>query len=502
MVYPAIRKIGQPAILSVLSGAPFSTTVNGLTNLLISGTPIAGNVLSVVNPTSIYYLMDDGELLFDDSQQLAFGAVEDAYQWYINGVAIEGANDIYFTLPDSVIVGDVVNVNNSLPLCVISIPFEVVSAQYRVSNRFITSEEDPEEILINDRVIARTTLSDVVSDYEFKPTVQGLTTSDAWTFISSDPLIATINSGTGFVTHVSDGVITITASIRDYSENFVLLCSTGTGQISDAFIEYEEGSAAQEATDAIDSRIATKFDPLNNLKLYTTQNHTTQIYVRNPNVWCADIDLTCISPWNSNGGATKAGTLISPRHILFAAHYEISNGATIRFITQDGTVVNRVMTSKLRHPEYIPYYPDITIGLLSSDVPETISFAKVLPDNWATKFPSISDISARIPAIGIDQEEKATIQDWAYHTNTSVSNAIPSDAKRLSLYENKIVGDSGNPEFIIINNEPVLLTVWTSGGPGGGTAIANQKTAINSMMTSLGGGYQLTEIDLSTFNTY
>jgi len=61
-------------------------------------------------------------------------------------------------------------------------------------------------------------------------------------------------------------------------------------------------------------------------------------------------------------------------------------------------------------------------------------------------------------------------------------------------------GDSGNPMFIIVNDQPVLLTVWTSGGPGRGTSVTAFKDDINGMMNDLGGGYQLEEIDLSGFN--
>ncbi|MEN9841224.1 MAG: hypothetical protein RL376_1024, partial [Verrucomicrobiota bacterium] len=71
-----------------------------------------------------------------------------------------------------------------------------------------------------------------------------------------------------------------------------------------------------------------------------------------------------------------------------------------------------------------------------------------------------------------------------------------------SFYEEKIGGDSGNPAFLIINGQLVLLTCWTYGGGGSGTSVHNQKAAINTLMTTLGGGYQLTPVDLSAFPSY
>jgi hypothetical protein len=68
-----------------------------------------------------------------------------------------------------------------------------------------------------------------------------------------------------------------------------------------------------------------------------------------------------------------------------------------------------------------------------------------------------------------------------------------------------INGDSGNPAFIILNDQPVLLTVWTEGGAGVGTSLTAFKSDVNQIMSdleelfSLTNGFQLTEIDLSDF---
>jgi hypothetical protein len=73
------------------------------------------------------------------------------------------------------------------------------------------------------------------------------------------------------------------------------------------------------------------------------------------------------------------------------------------------------------------------------------------------------------------------------------------DATRLDFFEDIIRFDSGNPVFILINGQPILLTVWTRGGPGIGTSVTAFKADINQLMSDLGGGYQLTEVDLTGF---
>jgi len=266
----------------------------------------------------------------------------------------------------------------------------------------------------------------------------------------------------------------------------------------------------------VDSRLSALKDE----EIYSTQDHGTPTYVRNTNCWAYGLDLTCISPWNSSGLYTKAGVMISPRHIACAGHLPIPDGSTIRFIEADGTVVTRTMDTMIIHPDYAPYYPDIAIGVLDSDVPSSITFAKILPQDWRDYvIPYLASGSEYvpwaagpaeyslwgIPAVYIDQEEKILVSDaWKLYVppesvNATLSCTTPLDADRALFYETIISGDSGNPIFIIINDELVLLSVITSAGPVG-TNFSYFKDDINTMMTTLGGGYQLTEIDLSGFN--
>jgi len=275
-----------------------------------------------------------------------------------------------------------------------------------------------------------------------------------------------------------------------------------SGSVSDAFKSYVQGSAARNVADAIDLRIADK--DASSKPIFSTQNHSAGVYVRNAACWAADLDLTCISPWNSTGGSQRAGTLISPRHVLFCEHlnFHPNPGASIRFVAADNTVTTRTITALETHPDYSPYYPDITIGVLDSDVPNTISFARILPGNWPRHFPSLAQGLAALPALALDQEEKALISELSSSSNLFNIFVAPTDPKRAIFFERIVTGDSGNPAFLIINDQLVVLNTWTYGGAGTGTNLVPHKDAINTMMTSLGGGYQLTEVDLGDFPSY
>jgi hypothetical protein len=366
----------------------------------------------------------------------------------------------------------------------------------------VLSEAGQSVVTVGDRLVSRSTGAVTVNDYQLIPLSFGGAGDQSGVFSSSNPAVASVNAN-GFAQHVSPGTSTFTFTGGGASAQITLSFTSTGGSTTDTFQGHATGSLAAHVAGTIDGLLAGK-SASNALRIFTSQDHTNQVYVRNPDVWAHSLPqcLTCLSPWNTTGGSRRAGTLISPRHIIFAAHYQIGVGATVRFVAMDGTVVNRTMTAKLTHPNYAPHFPDITIGVLDSDVPETISFARVLPDDWADYLPSQnSSNDGRLPTLTLDQEEKALVTDW-YRETTMTSFITPSDPQRLAFYESKISGDSGNPAILPVNGLPVILTVWTYGGAGSGSSIREQKTAINTMMNSLGGGYQLTEIDLSSFPSY
>jgi hypothetical protein len=324
---------------------------------------------------------------------------------------------------------------------------------------------------------------------------------------------------------------------------------------------------AENAIAAIDSRIAdlTKETPatwtpaggepkglLNDLsyvRLFTNYGVDSDAFVpeRDTSCWAYTLDLTCTSPYNSQHGRHMSGTLISPRHIILTTHYHFEVGTVITFVTKDNTVITRTiagiyvghLTDSYTMPGHAGWHDvtppgrpnigpvssydldDLTIYVLDSDVPwdeedsnKRITFAKVLPDNYTDYFPS-NLYGARIPGIRLDQEEKALIGDLGIISNIQGMTYfyIPYDTKRQCFYEALIGGDSGNPGFIFINDEPIILTVWTYGTGGSGTSITAKKALINQILTHLSEeaglsagevannntAWQLTEKNLSLF---
>jgi len=245
-----------------------------------------------------------------------------------------------------------------------------------------------------------------------------------------------------------------------------------------------------EMSDSFDARIQTAGPPATALPIYSTQDFVNQIFVRNTNCWAAGLDLTGISPWNQAYAQFRAGTLVSPRHVIFARHYPLSTtpgNNEIVFVTEQGVTVTRHVVAVA--------YPagDSGVGVLDADVPVGISFYKILPGNWRDYLTQ----TANLPMLHLDQQEKALVRDMRNVPvgNLKVSHKTPTDPVRLQYSEELIGGDSGNPAFVLVGAElVVVLTHYTAiNGP----FYTEIRAQVNQAMTQLGGGYQLTEIDLS-----
>jgi len=268
----------------------------------------------------------------------------------------------------------------------------------------------------------------------------------------------------------------------------------------------------------IDSRIIDKNAAvsLSIFDNYAT-NGPSLLFNRNQNCWINGLEnISCISPWNNQASNRRAGTLITPRHVIFCAHgnFFVPANRKIYFVDDSGSVIERTILATRRHPDYsVPsiYNNDIVIGVLNQDVPSSVKRVRFFPDDWSEYlFPDI-----RTPSLRLNQHEEALVGDFyvgsigqerAYHI-------APTEASRLNFYFSLAAptqaglysGDSGNGGFVVIDSKLVLTNVWTYGGPGSGTSVTNEKTIINTMIgaldTDIGdiSGHSIEEIDLSKF---
>lgn len=303
----------------------------------------------------------------------------------------------------------------------------------------------------------------------------------------------------------SNGVVTLTLSTpaRDYSrtvrtyDQSQSTARTITGSTA--------GSVRAHCVAQTDTRAAAFAGIAERHRLFSAWNPGTS-YTRNTSAWVTggtDIDMTPVSTWNDEtaafGNTWRGQTLVSPRHYIGAAHWAVGTGAVLHFITADNTLVSRTVAGT-----QVIAGTDIIVGVLDSDVPSSISFARILPDNWADYLPTLS--VANVPVCKLDRGQNVWIADLAELRTDGFSGTNlrqPTLASRLPYYIDSANGDSGSPLFLAVNDKMVLLGSLNGGGFGGeGSFLTPYRAAINAAMSTLGGGYTLTDADLSGFTSY
>lgn len=212
----------------------------------------------------------------------------------------------------------------------------------------------------------------------------------------------------------------------------------------------------------------------------------------NEKFWLNDVDFSCASPWNDSCGAARAGTLISKRHIIFASHFPLWKGVRILFVDQTGEVCPcRIEATKSVEDS------DITIGLLDYEVAHSIHPAKILPDDFARYIGNGNGL----PVVTFNQNEEVFLTELNSISTNRVElwqcSRQPTRKDHAAFRKPLVGGDSGNPAFLLIGKEPVLLYCLKNGNCGGGPSIFRRRKAIQKAMDELCPGYKLEEFDFS-----
>ena len=250
--------------------------------------------------------------------------------------------------------------------------------------------------------------------------------------------------------------------------------------------------------------------PSTDMLVYSSQNPyggpgDAGIWVRNPSCWINGVtNISCFSPAQLSGANwfQRAGTLITKKHFICARHF-ITNilspdGTGIIFVDDNNNAIKRNLIAHEFDPRTASNgqvrYTDIAIGLLDNEVPDNIKIAKVLPTNYGNYLEPNN-----LLAVALDQQEKAILKKWSGFSLNSYFDLKFYDTNLIyynEFSENMVVGDSGNPAFLIIDNELVLLSCFfsTVGGP----FVTDRYDAINEAINRLSPsqGYSLTPINL------
>ena len=166
--------------------------------------------------------------------------------------------------------------------------------------------------------------------------------------------------------------------------------------------------------------------------------------------WTQGFDMSGVS-FND----TRTVTLITPRHVVMAKHYARPAFAPVVFHDRSGKFIQRKIIG------FAAGAGDVMVGLLDEPVPSNY---RPYP------LPAVgADASVLLdrPVIVSDQHCNLFLHLIAgVGTGTIAFKHDKTESHGWS--KNLVVGDSGNPSFLIVGNELVLLETHTTGGPGAG----------------------------------
>lgn len=209
----------------------------------------------------------------------------------------------------------------------------------------------------------------------------------------------------------------------------------------------------------------------------------------NEKFWLKDVDFSCASPWSDECGTARAGTLISKRHVIFAKHFSLWKGCRVLFVDQAGEVCPcRVAATKALEK------CDIMIGSLDCEVSPNIHPAKILPEDYAKH---LGD-GKGLPIVTFNQREQVLLSECRGIDTNSISNIASTNAAWKALGGRIVTGDSGNPAFLLVGNEPILLYCLHTGGVGHGPSVFRYRKEIQKAMDELCPGYTLETFDFSS----
>jgi hypothetical protein len=321
----------------------------------------------------------------------------------------------------------------------------------------------------------------------------GYSSGDVTRSSSDAGIIGPTGGNTALWTFVTPGTATLSVITPGYTYSRAVTITSSTSVLSRTQTFPSVTSSLRAHLETQTDTRANSYAAITERALVYADTTPGVVYERNANCWLSGVDLTPVSVWSD--AATGVATLVSPRHFIAAAHYGFSTGDVIHWVKADDTLVSGTVADVANISG-----TDIQVGVLTGDVGAGIDFCRVLPDAWAVKLPTLATYG--VPGVIIHSGRAAYTRDLPPLGSYISATAPTAPAVRVSNYMPAVGGDSGSPMGLLISDKLVLVCCLYGGGAGSGPGVQANRAAINAAMTTLGGGYSLTDVDLSSYTTF
>lgn len=179
-------------------------------------------------------------------------------------------------------------------------------------------------------------------------------------------------------------------------------------------------------------------------------------YVYETTNWAGQFDFSGVS-WNTGHG----GTLVTNQHIIVAAHFRLEPGTVLKFYSRNGTVYDRTIVDYRVLSNYNSLLTDACVEKLNAPLPDDIKVYAILDSSDL----DYSDQFLGAPLLRTDQFKNVYINGVARinlldsTANRSISYSQYSDISVPNfMFKWAVGGDSGHPQFFIVNDELVFAS--------------------------------------------
>ncbi len=194
-------------------------------------------------------------------------------------------------------------------------------------------------------------------------------------------------------------------------------------------------------------------------------NASNEVFVVNTNLWCRDVDLSCVSMWHRDdykyeARGTQTATAITRRHVLVSSHWHSNH---YRFCDTNGNVIVREYDRTARIHE------DTLLARLTVSLPETVVPAKLLSGDYVEY---VGD-GKYLPTLCVNENQQVVIGEldgfntevsaFRLYGKVSATNIVTES--RVRIRSSISIGQSSSPVFLLVENTPVLLLLKHWGSP-------------------------------------
>ncbi|YCM43586.1 hypothetical protein V2O64_19960 [Verrucomicrobiaceae bacterium 227] len=171
--------------------------------------------------------------------------------------------------------------------------------------------------------------------------------------------------------------------------------------------------------------------------------------------WASGMDMSGVS-----FDERMTATLVSRRHVVMANHFQRKVGMKVVFHDRQGKYLERYLV------QVSGVAGDVAVGLLDRPVPGGY---RVYP------LPASSTVPEALvgrPVVVSDQNRRLFFHKVRRVGGGGISFEFDREDKH-GWGKSLVSGDSGNPSFLIVGRELVLVETHTTGGPGAGPYYGN-----------------------------